>query len=145
MKDFVKRLWKVNQQTLCSALDTLTEENKKKRITANMRSAGFNMRHIAETQYALAKAIFGVPTDFEAFTFRTDDDGRDIDLEELRQFTRRSGKVIEEAIEQIGDAQWNETVKMPIGEISRLEAVGFLMNHTMHHTGQVMQAIKYGL
>ena len=140
-------LWRNTEQQLLRTLDKIDTENVKKRIKPEMRSLGVIMLHIGEAQMFFAKTMFGA--ELPPFKPRTSGPNASLedvtDVDALKVFVKQSCELISTKIAATEDSAWNAKLMAPWKEEApRSVLLGFAMNHTMQHVGQVIQALKYG-
>ena len=142
--ELILQLWNFHLSSIRPSFDRLTSENRRKRLTAETTSYGFNALHTAEAMVMMSRFILGVESNVPYSTYRASDEGRDIDPQQVRQLFEEGAEAIANAIRQTPDEAWDEPVQPPWGEVPRLQALMFLLHHNSYHVGQMVQTNKKG-
>lgn len=143
--ELLANLWRINQRSATGPIEKLTPDNYRNRLTPETASAGFIALHTAEAIHNFAKIIFGREPTIERQTIGgVSDDGRPLDLAQVRQRVSEAYDMVAEHIAQTSDAQWAEVIPTPFGDTPRMGVLAFLMHHNSYHAGQIAQAAKKG-
>lgn len=147
MTTLFSSLWRGTEQQISRILDKVDDTNIHNSIKPGMRSVGIMFLHIGESQFSFAQTLFG--TEIPSFTPQTLGRAENpvgvVSAEELKAFVRKSCETLTLSIAKCPDDAWNELVQTPWKvEMPRNAVMGFAMNHTMQHIGQIIQALKYG-
>ncbi len=142
----LSQLWQSNQQTVLGPIQKLTPDTYQNRLTPDTASAGFIALHTAEGMHGFATMIFGRPMSIQPKLGRgATDTGEPIDLEAVQQLTADSFAMVATEIQKItDDEQWATVIASPMGQLTRMQMLAFLMHHNSYHAGQIMQAMKKG-
>ena len=145
MTKLLTNLWRINQLAAGAAIQSLTPDTYRNRLTPDTASAGFIALHTAEGMHGFAKILFDREVTIERKTVRgATDDGQPLDLPVIQQMTTDAFAMIADHIAQTSDTQWAEVIPTPFGDTPRMGALAFLMHHNSYHAGQITQAIKKG-
>ena len=111
--ELILQLWNFHLSSIRPSFDRLTSENRRKRLTAETTSYGFNALHTAEAMVMMSRFILGVESNVPYSTYRASDEGRDIDPQQVRQLFEEGAEAIANAIRQTPDEAWDEPVQPP--------------------------------
>lgn len=138
-------LWRINQASAAGAIQKLTPETYRHRLTPQTASAGFIALHTAESMHRFAAMLFGHQTTLEMrATGGVSDDGSPLDLAAVQQAVADAYAMIAAYILETPDEQWAEVIPTPFGDTPRMGVLAFLMHHNSYHAGQIAQAVKKG-
>lgn len=142
--ELILQMWNYHLNSVRPTFDRLTDENRKKRLTPETTSYGFNALHTAETMFMLGRIALGGELTVPYTTYRATDEGREIDPQQVRALFDQGVEFVTNGIKQIPDEGWDQLVKTPWGEIPRLQALLYLFHHDSYHVGQMVQTNKKG-
>ena len=137
--DTVLPIWQALQGRFHKTVKALPEEDLSLKI--GNASIGYMIRHNAEVEFMFAKWFFGksMPTDIKISTSRGEEatSVTNTNREELVELLTASNAHLIEAMRELPEHAWHETVESAMGPSTPLEAVGRLMYHTGIHAGQI--------
>lgn len=140
-------LWIESRTRFTNQLNTITENDLKKKLLPSQNSVGFLIRHIGDVELLFAKNVFGA-TDVKvsAKTVITKkDSGEWINLIELKEYVEQSFLALKSIIESQIDADWETIITTnEFGSKTKAEAFGRIVSHTAYHAGQMAIINKYG-
>lgn len=137
-------LWALHQRIVLNSFTKVSADNQHLRLIPETASVGFLALHLAETMFFFGNMLFGIPMDFKPQTLRVADEGHPIDLDYANTLVHRGLDTLTTAIGQATEAEWDEVISGPLGEMSRMQGLTYLMHHNSHHIGQMVQAMKKG-
>jgi len=140
-------IYKYGRNFARSAAKKVTNDNIHNRTAPGTWSAGYLLRHIAETELFFAKMFFdpSLELGFEPLAPRDgQDNGQVQSAEELQAFFRECEDRVRKAIESAPEDQWFVARPTVFGEISPSQGIGILLMHTSYHAGQAVTAMKHG-
>jgi len=143
--ELIFQMWQLHLNSIRPTFDRLTADNRQKRLTPDTVSYGFNALHTVETMILLGNSVLGSQLNVPFSTYRANDEGREIDPTAVKRMFDEGVASIAEAISQLPDEAWDETIQTMIGSIPRLQGFLFLMHHNSHHVGQMVQTNKKGI
>lgn len=132
-------LWKATQERFHKMVKALPEQDLNLQIGS--ASIGSLIRHNAEVEFMFAEWFFGrsIPeehkqtkTEGEVVSNESSDQ-----VEELVELLRASNENLIEAMRELPEEAWTQSVESRIGVSTPIEAVGRLMYHTGIHAGQI--------
>jgi len=144
INEIMSTLWKQCYYQQNQVFEKVNEDNFSFKLVENTSSVGFVFLHMAETQLFFANVFFGTPMDVVPLTLRTKDEGQVKDMEAVKEVIQKANKYIYDSIKSLPEEKWLEVVEAPFGKLTRVQGLGALINHTQHHIGQAIQAIKKG-
>lgn len=140
-----EQMWKQQRSYLQGAVNKLNDDNKRKRLNPDTASAGFLLLHTIEIIHYVAQMAMKQPLEVDiTIQMKEKDEGREIDLSKVHAVLEQADRVMERGFQAIQGDMWEQKVASPFGEITRTEALGFLIYHTAYHVGQYMLTIKRG-
>ncbi|CCG98614.1 hypothetical protein FAES_0603 [Fibrella aestuarina BUZ 2] len=133
-----------NELTCSFALNRITAENSRLRLTETSASVGFIYRHLAETML-LFGTFFGIPTNVQNTTMGRTDEGAVYDLAESHQLLADGYAQFRKLVETTPDDAWLQPIDTPFfGTVSWGRLFGHVLFHNAHHTGQIAMALAHG-
>jgi len=142
------KLWLESRTRFTKLLELINESDLSKKINGTPNSVGFLIRHIADIEYLFAKNVFGDNSlKVHAKTIITGyDTGEWTILNELIKYQLDSFDALHSALLKQSDEDWEQEIyTKEFGTKSKSEALGRVLSHTAYHSGQLAQALKYGL
>ena len=140
-------LWQEARTRFSNQLQSLTEEDLKKKLLPAPNSAGFLIRHLGEVELLFAKNVFGA-SDLKVSAktlIAQQDTGEWINLPELLEYVLYSAEVLLGILEKQSDADWETLITTKeFGTKTKAEALGRIISHTAYHAGQLAIIRKYG-
>lgn len=135
-----------NQAQVKQAVANLNDINRFFRLGDNTASVIFWFEHIAESIYLLSDLLLGTKTNVKPRTLFVKDNGQILNVAETKSYIDRAYAFLIETISNIGndEAVWNTVIESPIGNMKKIEAVGYILHHNNYHLGQASLAIKRG-
>lgn len=128
-------------------METLKEEDLKKKLIDAPNSIGFLVQHICEVELLFAKNVFGdklVKVSAKTVIEKRDT-GEWTDLEALKNINSQAFENLKSIIEKQTDADWENTVTTKeFGTKTKAEAFGRVVSQTAYHDGQLAIINKYG-
>ncbi|RJE86153.1 DinB family protein [Paenibacillus sp. 1011MAR3C5] len=134
-------VWEAIQSRFHKMVKGLPEEDLS--LAIGPASIGYMLRHNAEVEYMFAEWFFGqmMPEGLKMVTSRGPKGGGEsptfANLSELVALLEASNGFLIQAMKELPDEQWRESVESPMGPSTPLEAIGRLMYHTGIHAGQI--------
>lgn len=140
-------LWLESRTRFSNQLESLKEEDLKKKLGDSPNSFGFLIRHIGEVEMLFAKNVFGDSS--IKVTAKTviekKDTGEWTDLEALKDYVETSFRKLKSIVEKQTDGDWDDTISTKeFGTKTKAEAFGRIVSHTAYHAGQMAMINKYG-
>lgn len=143
----VLELWTEARTRFTKQMDSLTEEDLKKKLPPSVNSVGYLIRHIGDVELLFAKNVFGgvgVKVIAKTVISKTDT-GEWTDLEELKSYVTGSFNTLNAIVAKQNEADWETNISTKeFGTKTKAEAFGRIISHTNHHAGQMAILIKYG-
>lgn len=133
-----------NELTCSFALDQITPENSRWRLTTTTASIGFIYRHLAETML-LFGLFLGLPTQVQNTTMGQTDEGQERDLDESHRLLNEGFAQLRQFIETASDESWLQPIDTPFfGTVSQARLVAHILFHNAHHSGQIALTLSRG-
>lgn len=143
-KEILLNILEQNKTTCSFAFGKITSENSDFRLSEQTSSAGFIYRHIGET-INLFGTFFGVSTEIKNTTMGENDDGRDYDLGESKEFIEKGFEMLQNLIENSTDSDWLKIIETPFfGDVPRIRLFAHVLFHTSSHAGQISMILAKG-
>jgi len=143
-KELLQEMLVQNMITNSYALDRVTNENKRYKLTSETASIGFIYRHIGETMN-LFGYFLGVPSDIQNTTMGQRDIGQDFKIETSKLYIDIGYKMLENLIKTSKDEDWSLTTSTPFfGTVSRMRLFSHILFHNSHHAGQISLTLSKG-
>lgn len=135
-----------NQAQVKQAITNLNDINRFFRLGDNTASVIFWFEHIAESIYLLSDLLLGTKTNVKPRTLFVKDNGQILNVAETKSYIDHAYAFLIETITSIGNDEsvWNTVIESPIGTMSKIEAVGYILHHNNYHLGQAVLAMKRG-
>lgn len=140
-------LWTEARTRFTKQLDSLTEEDLKKKLPPSVNSVGFLIRHIGDVELLFAKNVFEDKSVkvIAKTVIAQKDTGEWTNLAELKAYVASSFNILKEIVAQQKDTDWETTISTKeFGIKTKAEAFGRILSHTNHHAGQMAILVKYG-
>lgn len=140
------QIFKMARTRLTNQLPAIKESDLTKKLHANSNSVGFLLKHIAEVEQLFAKNVFGLDVKVSIATVgkTIHDTGKFVNLNELLDSINHSATILEQAILNQNDKEWQNTVTTAeFGTVTKAEALSRIISHTAYHAGQVALILKY--
>lgn len=140
-------LWQEARTRFSNQLQLLTEEDLKKKLLPAPNSVGFLIRHIGDVELLFAKNVFGgnAVKVIAKTVIAQRDTGEWTNLTDLKEYVERSFNTLKSVIEKQDKDDWERTVvTKEFGSKTKAEALGRIVSHTTHHSGQIAIIVKYG-
>ncbi len=140
-------LWTEARTRFTKQLDSLTEEDLKKKLPPSVNSVGFLIRHIGDVELLFAKNVFEDKSVkvIAKTVIAQKDTGEWTNLAELKAYVASSFNILKEIVAQQKDTDWETTISTKeFGIKTKAEAFGRIVSHTNHHAGQMAILVKYG-
>lgn len=119
------------------ALNQLKPENGSLKLNDQSASAGFMLRHMAETT-DLFGFFPGLPPRFGNTTMGASDTGQGREVEESHEMLRLSLEKLREYLLTASDGELQQDIDTPFfGTVSRLRLIGHVLFHNSYHSGQI--------
>lgn len=132
-------IWQAIQERFHKTVKALPEQDLPLKL--GVHSIGYMLRHNAEVEYMFADWFFGksMPEGLEITTSRGAAGSKVTfdNLQDLVELLESSNDHLIQAMKELPEEKWHQTVDCPIGASTPLEAVGRLMYHTGIHSGQI--------
>ncbi len=145
--ELVLELWTEARTRFTKQMDSLTDEDLKKKLPPSVNSVGYLIRHIGDVELLFAKNVFGgtgVKVIAKTVISQTDT-GEWTDLEELKAYVTDSFNTLNAIVAKQKEADWETNISTKeFGAKTKAEAFGRIISHTNHHAGQMAILIKYG-
>ena len=145
--DMLIALWQEARTRFSNQLQSLTEDDLKKKLLPAPNSSGFLIRHLGDVELLFAKNVFGV-TDLKVSAktlIAQQDTGEWINLAELQEYVLYSAGILKGILEKQSDADWETLITTKeFGTKTKAEALGRIISHTAYHAGQLAIIRKYG-
>jgi len=143
----VLELWTEARTRFTKQLESLTEEDLKKKLPPSVNSVGYLIRHIGDVELLFAKNVFGgtgVKVIAKTVISQTDT-GEWTDLAALKAYVTDSFNTLNAIVAKQKEADWETNISTKeFGTKTKAEAFGRIISHTNHHAGQMAILIKYG-
>lgn len=139
--------WTEARTRFTKQLDSLTQEDLKKKLPPSVNSVGFLIRHIGDVELLFAKNVFGDKSVkvIAKTVIAQKDTGEWTNLAELKAYVASSFNILKEIVAQQKDTDWETTIiTKEFGAKTKAEAFGRIVSHTNHHAGQMAILVKYG-
>ena len=135
-----------NKKQVKNAIATLNDENRFFRLGDNTASVIFWFEHIAEAIHLLSDLLLGTTAKVTPRTLFVKDNGQILNVAETKAHIDKAYDFLIATIENMGDdiATWETIVESPLGNMSKMEAVGYIIHHNNYHLGQAVLAMKRG-
>ena len=132
-------IWQAVQGRFQTMVKALPEQNLSLQIGS--ASIGSLIRHNAEVEYMFADWFFGrkIPEEMkEAMAQGAEGDKTSLtSVTELVDLLTASNAHLTEAMRDLPEEAWHQSVESTLGASTPLEAIGRLMYHTGIHAGQI--------
>ncbi|AJS59559.1 DinB family protein [Paenibacillus sp. IHBB 10380] len=132
-------IWQAIQERFHKTAKALSEEDLSLQIGST--SIESLLRHNAEVEFMFADWFFGRSIPEECNNAKSpglvDNNKSFACLEELVDLLKASNANLIEAMRELPEEAWHQSVESPMGASTPLEAVGRLMYHTGIHSGQI--------
>lgn len=142
--EIIKSMWKVSRHNLNRLLPSITSDKLSYKLHPDSNSLGFLLLHIAEVEIMFGNSVFSFNYNIEPKTFKKDNDFNYNNLEYITELINKANLLMEGAIDQCKEDEWDDIVKTPIGEFKRFDSVARIITHSSYHTGQIGLINKYG-
>ena len=143
----VLELWTEARTRFTKQLESLTEEDLKKKLPPSVNSVGYLIRHIGDVELLFAKNVFGgtgVKVIAKTVISQTDT-GEWTELAALKAYVTDSFNTLNAIVAKQKEADWETNISTKeFGTKTKAEAFGRIISHTNHHAGQMAILIKYG-
>lgn len=140
-------LWIEARTRFTNQINSITEEDLKKKLLPSQNSVGFLIRHIGDVELLFAKNVFGA-TDVKISAktvIEKHDTGEWTNLQELNDYIIYSFDTLKSIVEKQIDADWETSITTKeFGTKTKAEAFGRIVSHTAYHAGQMAIINKYG-
>ncbi len=140
-------LWIEARTRFTNQINSISEEDLKKKLPPSQNSVGFLIRHIGDVELLFAKNVFGdslVKVSAKTVIEKRDT-GEWTDLEALKNYVSESFEKLKAIVEKQTDEDWESTITTKeFGTKTKAEAFGRIVSHTAYHAGQLAIINKYG-
>ena len=140
-------LWLEARTRFTNQLETISEEDIKKKLSDVPNSVGFLIQHICEVELLFAKNVFGDSSVkiIAKTLIAKQDTGEWTNLEALKNINIQAFEKLKAIIEKQTDADWETTVTTKeFGTKTKAEAFARVLSQTAYHAGQMAIINKYG-
>jgi len=140
-------LWFEARTRFSNQIDSISEEDLKKKLHPSKNSVGFLMRHVGDVELLFAKNVFGAnDVNVSARTVIDKyDTGEWTNVQALKEYTLFSFETLELVVERQQNSDWeSEITTKEFGTKTKAEAFGRIVSHTAYHAGQMAILVKYG-
>ncbi|MEZ0608676.1 DinB family protein [Fibrella sp. WM1] len=133
-----------NELTCSFALNRITADNSRLRLTETAASVGFIYRHLAETMH-LFGTFFGIPTPVQNTTMGRTDEGDMYELAESQRLLAEGYAQFRKLVETTADEVWLQPIDTPFfGTVSWARLFAHVLFHNAHHAGQIAMTLAHG-